>query len=129
LIHMLLLNHGSTYFFNIQIMQQHKQNFLPVSFKNTWINNSDRQTGDFMLRNSNEINVPFARLSSSKIQPLINLPKLWTSFDDDSVKHLRNKLEFKLKLKELLLDQLSDVAICTRLFCPACLNPNLPEDE
>ena len=61
------------------------------------------QKGDqfeISLRNKNLLNIPLARLSSSiKLRlPLVNLPKTWENFDNESIKIIRNKAEFNLKL-------------------------------
>jgi hypothetical protein len=37
---------------------------------------------------------------------------------------IRNKLEFKQKLKEHLLGQLKDSVTCDRLLCPQCHPPD-----
>ncbi len=116
-------------FFNLQTMQQYIQGFLPQSFSSVWIRNYQRRqdqefiTNDDLrrtLRNSENINIPFARLSFSMRQPFINLPKTWTEFNNFEIKIIRNKPEFNFKLKELLLSQLSSTVTCSRLLCPAC---------
>jgi len=127
-------------YFNLQIMQRYIQGFLPSAFNNVWITNqarrdealnfNDNMANDQLvvqriLRNSENLNIPFARLAFSTKQPYVNLPKTWTEFTEESIKILRNKLEFNFKLKKHLLDQLSSTIICSRLLCPAChLNIN-----
>ena len=110
------------YFFNLQLMQRFKQGFLPVSFNDTWSTNNFRRDSNFeiSLRNENEFAIPFARLSSSDKRPLINLPRLWQNFSDESIKIIRNRPEFNSKLKIFLLNQLSSVPNCNRLLCPVC---------
>jgi len=109
-------------FFNLQIMQHYKQGFLPNSFDNTWITNQERRNDDIqiILRNDQLLTIPFVRLASSMNQPLFKLPKLWLDFNDENIKIIRNKIEFKLKLKSHLLSQLNDTPDCSRLLCPAC---------
>jgi hypothetical protein len=109
-------------FFNLQFMQHYFQGFLPTSFNNVWLSNATRHREDFVLalRNSENINIPFARLHSSSIQPLVNLPRLWSQFEEEDVKILRNKLEFNHKLKEFFLKKLSPTVHCNRLLCPTC---------
>jgi hypothetical protein len=112
-------------FFNLQFMHRYIQGFLPISFNEVWLTNAARQVQDTLprvLRNSENLNIPFARLATTIKQPLVNLPKLWTLFDNAEIKFIRNKLEFNLKLKKFLLSQLSSSVVCNRLFCPACTN-------
>jgi hypothetical protein len=114
-----------TKFFNLQFMQRYIQGFLPVSFKDVWLTNEARRNQEninIILRNSKNLNIPFARLSSSTRQPFVLLPKLWTEFNQEEIKIVRNKLEFNMKLKKSLLDALPGVVNCQRLFCPACTN-------
>jgi len=106
------------------------QGFLHIAFTSTWITDADRRqelnnNEDLVciLRNDANIHVPFARLSFSLKQPLINIPKLWTEFNAPEIKILRNKLEFNLKLKEHLLSKLSSTVNCSRMLCPACHLP------
>ena len=42
--------------------------------------------------------VPFARLESTSIQPLTAFPKIWTYFQDERIKFIRNELEFNNEL-------------------------------
>ncbi len=109
-------------FFNLQFMQQFKQGYLPTSFNNTWITNAVRAADnhEIYLRNQDLYFIPFTRLSSSSIQPLINLPKTWENFEDASIKIIRSKPEFKSKLKKYFLGKLNDEIICNRILCPTC---------
>jgi len=117
-------------FFNLQIMQRYLQGFLPKAFISTWITNADRRqelsnNEDLVriLRNDDNIYVPFARLSFSLKQPLINVPKTWTEFNEPEIKILRNKIEFNQKLKKHLISLLSTTVNCSRILCPACHLP------
>ncbi len=104
-------------------MQRYHQGFLPSAFNNTWINNQERRSRDqltMILRNNDNLYIPFARLTSSIKQPFINLPKTWSSFNVENIKIIRDKNEFKFKLKEYLLNSLSENITCGRLLCPAC---------
>ncbi len=111
-------------FFKLQFMQQFSQNFLPLSFNETWMTNAIRMQGQAQieLRNANDIHIPFARLSSTMQHPLTCFPRLWHDFEDDQIKFIRNRLEFNKKLKLHFLNKLSPVPVCNRLFCPNCLN-------
>ena len=59
--------HKLVHFFNLQIMQRFKQGFLPTSFSQTWTTNiySRDPTFEITLRNQNNLNIPFSRLTSS----------------------------------------------------------------
>ena len=95
-------------YFNLQLMQKFKQGFLPSSFNQTWSDNRIRRGDQFeiSLRNENLLNIPFARLSSTIKLPLVNLPRTWENFQNESIKIIRNKLEFNQKLKEHPLGEL-----------------------
>ena len=54
------------------------------------------------LRNSSDLVTPFARLSTSERTPLINLPKTWASSENESLKIIRNRVEFIINLKPFL---------------------------
>ncbi len=118
-------------FFNLQIMQKYNQGFLPTAFNKVWIKNSQRQVNAIedqlgnedvirRLRNSEELYLPPCRLTTLSKFPYYNLPRLWSNFEDESIKILRNKLEFKRKLKKHFLDLLSANILCNRLLCPTC---------
>ena len=66
--------------------------------------------------------IPFARLSSTALQPLTCLPKTWENFPNEQIKFIRNKADFNFKLKEYFLNNLSNTPSCDRLFCPSCNN-------
>jgi len=113
-------------YFKLQFMQQFSQGFLPTSFNNTWVTNAIRHQDQehIVLRNQNDIFIPFARLNSTAMFPLTNFPKLWHNFQDERIKFIRNKSEFNSELKSYFLNKLSLIYICNRLFCPACANHN-----
>jgi hypothetical protein len=75
---------------------------------------------EITLRNNNQLNVPFTRLTMSNKMPLVNLPRTWENFNEEDIKILREPVEFNLKLKKFLLNELSGSVNCTRLFCHAC---------
>lgn len=115
-------------FFNLQFMQHYKQGFLPASFNNIWLTNSERRNEDLRitLRNDQMLAIPYTRLQNSQKFPLIVLPKTWINFQNEDVKIIRNKKEFNSSLKTHLLSELSAVIICNRLLCPNC---HLNNDE
>jgi hypothetical protein len=96
-------------------MQKFTQGFLPSSFDDVWVSNKIRKAGQDQveLRNNDDINIPFARLSSTQRQPLSGFPKIWESFPDERIKFIRNVVEFNLELKMYYLNLLSSKPICT----------------
>ena len=99
------------------------QGFLPRSFDNLWVTEGERRQDinvAYVLRNSNNLYVPAPKLNSLSQHPLFLFPKLWYEFSDETIKIIRNKLEFKIKLKKYLMDKLSSTYTCTRLLCPHC---------
>ena len=111
-------------FFKIQFMHRFVFNFLPDSFTDTWIVNRIRRNDQshVELRNDNRFYLPFVRTNQLKLHPLISFPSLWEEFPDESIKFIREKIEFNYKLKTFFLDTLSSNVQCTRLFCPSCTN-------
>jgi len=111
-------------FFKIQFMHSFKQEFLPVSFNNTWQTNRIRRMdqAEIELRNDDLLAIPFARTKFCEKLPLTAFPKIWTEFPSEEIKFIRNKLEFNTKLTriEYFLEQLGSVPNCTRLLCPTC---------
>jgi len=114
-------------FFKLQFMQQFTQNFLPVALNDLWItNNVRRQNHAHNLRNNNLIHIPLASMFSTSKHPLTIFPQLWAEFPDESIKFIRNKLEFNKKLKIYFLNLLQSNINCGRLLCPDChLNAHL----
>jgi hypothetical protein len=109
-------------FFKVQFMHHFTQNFLPISFNYTWLRNSVRNLGEneIVLRNNNDLQIPFSRLKTTDQHPLISFPKIWENFPDIQIKFIRNKIEFDEKLKSFYLDDLSSIVNCNRLFCYSC---------
>ena len=109
------------HFFNLQFMHRFVNGFLPAMFSSTWTNNELRRRNHTLhLRNSDDINIPFARLSSSMLQPYVNLPRTWTNFDVPTINIHRERNLFNINLKLHLLSELLDNINCTRLLCPSC---------
>ena len=115
-------------FFNLQLMHRSVNKILPFELNSIWISNRERRdtlTQDDInasrtLRNDSDLFVPFARLSFSQKQPLVNLPSTWNRFGNLDIKNITNKTQFDSKLKLYLLSNLSDTVICDRLLCPVC---------
>ena len=123
-------------FFRLHIMQKFVQNFLPISFNDTWISNKIRRAeqDQIELRNSDDLDIPFARLTTTSRFPLHSFPKLWSSFGDEQIKFTRNAVEFNKLLKNHFLTLLSNVPNCTRLLCQEChlksyVNSNINADN
>ncbi len=117
-------------FFNLQIMQQYRQGFLPAAFNKTWITNQERREASaeeddraniiLLLRNHDRLFVPTPRLSSSAKHPYFNLPRSWSEFQNENIKIIRDKKEFNFTLKNHLLETLNSTVVCSRLLCPTC---------
>jgi hypothetical protein len=112
-------------YFKVQFMQKFTQGFLPSSFNDVWITNAVRRADQdhVELRNDADINIPFARLTSTERQPLTCFPKIWAAFPDEQIKFTRNVIEFNALLKQHYLRKLSFKPNCNRLFCPQCMPP------
>jgi hypothetical protein len=106
----------------LQFMQRYIHNDLPRSFIGEWLTNEERRQDpdQAVLRNQDNLYVPFARTVFSENMPWTSFPKAWNSFDRNDIKFIRNKIEFKTKLKDHLLNNLSSNIICNRLLCPRC---------
>jgi exonuclease III len=105
-------------YFKLKFMYEYKNNLLPRSFGNLWQYRGELN-GNYMLRNSNEFNVPRFRISLVERLPLCSFPKTWNEFRNaDAVKNAINKNLFKSKLKKCLLDRIE--INCNRLLCPFC---------
>ena len=103
-------------------MQNYVQGFLPTTFNTVWLTNEERRQEEVYrtLRNNNQLFIPFTRLATLSKHPLIIFPKTWVEFSNEDIKIIRNKIEFKIKLKKYLLGELSDTIVCNRLLCPSC---------
>jgi hypothetical protein len=105
----------------LQFMQQFVNGFLPNSYDNEWLTNASIRGEDLpLLRNQDDLHIPFSRVNYVERLPLIVFPKLWSNFSTLEIKFIRDKTEFKLKLKKHLLNELSSSVSCTRLLCPRC---------
>ena len=109
-------------FFKLQFMQQFTQNLLPVALNNMWVTNNVRRQNEahVMLRNANLLHIPLARNLQTSKHPLTTFPQLWADFPDESIKFIRNKIEFNRILKKYFLNELSANVNCGRLLCPDC---------
>ena len=114
-------------FSKIQFMQRFVQNFLPTSFNDTWIRKAIRNIGEneIQLRNWDQLQHVHSNLVSLDLFPLFSYTKIWQDFQDENIKIIRKTSTFDQKLKKNFLDDLSSIAVCNRLLCPACLaGPN-----
>ena len=104
-------------YFKVQFMLYYRNNDLPRSFRNVWQWNYER--GFHELRNNTNLYVPYFRLNVINRHPICSFPRIWNELDDWSIKHLKNKNEFKVKYKELLLNNLPEFS-CNRVGCTSC---------
>jgi hypothetical protein len=109
-------------FFQLQFMHMYSHNLLPQSFGPAWARNIDRDQNEDrpILRNSQELTVPFARTAFAQKMPLSLFPKMWNEFED-IFKHDPSKNIFSKKLKEHMFKLLSEGFTCVRPNCPVCL--------
>ncbi len=109
-------------FFKLQFMQQFTQKFLPVALSDMWITNNIRRQNQaqVVLRNHDLLQIPLATTSSTSKHPLTIFPQLWSDFPAESLKFIRNKKEFNLKLKNYFLNNLNANFNFGSLLCPDC---------
>ena len=110
-------------FSKLQFMQRFSQKMLPISFNDIWVKNNVRNIGEneIQLRNYNQLQPVHSTLAKLDIFPLYNYPKIWQDFPNEQIKIIRKTAEFDQKLKNYFLNDLSAVASCNRLLCPACI--------
>ena len=96
---------------------------LPISFNDIWVKNNVRNIGEneIQLRNYNQLQPVHSTIAKLDIFPLYNYPKIWQDFPNEQIKIIRKTAEFDQKLKNYFLNDLSAVASCNRLLCPACI--------
>ena len=78
-------------------------------FDDVWISENARfAAGEihYALRNNQNLYLPPSWLSSLDSHPYFLFPRLWQNFDQEDIKIIRDKLEFKSKLKEYFLNKL-----------------------
>jgi len=99
------------------------KNLLPVALQSMWITNNERRLNQsqVVLRNSAAaLHIPLASSQFTSKHPLTTFPQLWADFPDESIKFIRNKLEFNRKLKFYFLNQIKSNISCGRLLGPDC---------
>ena len=106
----------------LQIMQQFKQKLLQETIQEDWQLNSERRNDQNTptLRNQDEIFIPMSRSSFVDRLPLIAFPTLWSTFQEENIKIIRNKLEFKVKIKRFYISSPNENYVCQRLLCAHC---------
>jgi len=109
-------------FSRLLFMHSFKNNNLPICFANTWTSNQERRgpINLHYLRNEDDLYVPFARTKTLERLPLFIMPVTWNEFTQPDIKNEINRNRFKKHLKEFLLNNLRDSAVCVRVNCPAC---------
>ena len=122
-------------FFKLQFIHLFLNNNLPASFNNMWTTNMARRVAHeddnppvpirnivdpYVLRNNDDLCVPFSRLALTEKFPLFSFPTLWLGLLNPDVKIQRTKNAFNAKLKQHFLGKLQDNFTCERLLCPHC---------
>ena len=85
-------------------------NYHHPSFANVWKKNETRERG-YLLRNSDEFEMPPVNIELFRRMPLYTLPKLWNSLGD--LRFLTNRTTFIISIKNILLS--ADQAALTSL--------------
>jgi len=128
-----------TDYFKLQFMYQFLNDKLPQSFGNIWSTNQERRNQPIqdlihehlvdilpspppLLRNQNELFVPFSRLVLTDRFPLTYYPKLWSNFNLQipGLKYFPTKIIFNKKLRAFFLESLQADYVCERMLCPHC---------
>ena len=79
-------------------------NYASSSLIDLFPKNHSRDT-NYLLRNTNDFIVPFARIEAFKKIPLYSLPKLWNEEIGD-LRFQHNKITFQIALKDHLIESL-----------------------
>lgn len=112
------------FFFNLQLAHLYLTKRLPVLLNDIWQLTPNQNeiliANGIQLRPRGTFRLTFTRLSICEKFPYFNVPRLWNGFGDQNIKNSNTKIEFNIKLKQFLLDELSAVVICNRLLCPTC---------
>ena len=104
-------------FSKIIFMHDYIKDLTPISFKDTWIRNAQRNSRS--LRNDNDLYVPYIRCKTRDIFPLKDFPSLWNEKGKNpQLTDCRTKKQFSSKLKNLLLEELE--FNCSRDNCTEC---------
>ena len=74
-------------------------NYAPVSFRNVWNRNEEREA-EVSLRNNNLFRIPYPRIELFKRLPLYSLPFEWNN--SDVLIYYENQITFKYALRETL---------------------------
>ncbi len=75
-------------------------NYCHESFNSTWIRNEQRERG-YLLRNTEEYQLPKINLEFTRRMPLYTLPYEWNKLGD--IRFQRNREIFCISLKNILL--------------------------
>ena len=81
-------------------MQCFSQNFLTISFEDTWVRNNLCNIGDnaVQLSNANQLQPIHSNLIRLDSFPLYNFPKFLQEFPSEQIKILRKTTEFDRNL-------------------------------
>jgi len=110
-------------YLKLSFMQSVIQKRAPIALDGIWITNQEyriaNNTYNIELRGDGELHIPFYRTNQLSRYPLYSFPSLWNKLPPE-ISIIRNKYEFKSKLKLTLMQQIPDENICRRLYCPSC---------
>ena len=90
------------YFFKLQFMQQYINCLLPKTFNNTWLTLEAKRHNlniEHTLRNSDNLYLPIARLTTISKHPFFLFPRLWDNFHEETIKIMREESQFNTHLK------------------------------
>ena len=106
----------------ILFMNSYSNGILPKALYPTWISNQERRGEDLHanLRNNNDLYVPLARTTTTSRLPLCEFPRIWNSFEDESIKLEMNPTILRRNLKHFYISNLNETVTCTRANCPVC---------
>ena len=92
-------------YFKIQFMSQYVQGFLPQAFNSVWMKREQGRAEEFTLnlRNSDDLYIPTALLAQTERHPLFLFPRLWSEFNNNDIKIIRNSKELNSAQKNTYL--------------------------
>jgi hypothetical protein len=112
--------------FNTKFFHAFHYNTLPSAFTNTWVTTLEQRYIDgnpqhiHNLRNNDDYYITPSRTNFISRFPFFHLPLTWNELPAN-LKDIPNKNLFINTMKKFLLESLSEIPICNRLLCPACL--------
>jgi hypothetical protein len=108
------------FYFKSQFMFYYVSEKTPTIFQDTW----PRRNRDNRLRRNPEEDdnfTPFYRLVCVEKLPYVSIPQAWRLTPLEA-KTSTNIQQFNEKMKNYLINRISDIPECNRVFCPECAN-------